>query len=49
MDKRYNPTEVEEKWVEIWSNEVVSNESSKESFSQVIPCLLYTSDAADDP
>ena len=37
MDKRYNPTEVEEKWVEIWSNEVVSNESSKESFSQVIP------------
>ena len=37
MDKRYNPAEVEEKWVEIWSNEVVSNESSKESFSQVIP------------
>ena len=37
MDKRYNPTEVEEKWVEIWSSEVVSNESSKESFSQVIP------------
>ena len=37
MDKRYNPTEVEEKWVEIWSNEIVSNESSKESFSQVIP------------
>jgi valyl-tRNA synthetase len=37
MDKRYNPTEVEEKWVEIWSNEVVSNESSKESFPQVIP------------
>ena len=37
MDKRYNPVEVEEKWVEIWSNEVVSNESSKESFSQVIP------------
>ena len=37
MDKRYNPTEVEEKWVEIWSNEVVSNECSKESFSQVIP------------
>ena len=37
MDKRYNPTEVEEKWVEIWSNEVVSNESSKKSFSQVIP------------
>ena len=37
MDKRYNPTEVEEKWVEIWSNEVVSNNSSKESFSQVIP------------
>ena len=37
MDKRYNPNEVEEKWVEIWSNEVVSNESSKESFSQVIP------------
>ena len=37
MDKRYNPTEVEEKWVEIWSNEVLSNESSKESFSQVIP------------
>ena len=25
MDKRYNPTEVEEKWVEIWSNEVVSD------------------------
>ncbi len=37
MDKRYNPTEVEEKWVEIWSNDVVSNKSSKESFSQVIP------------
>ena len=37
MDKRYNPVEVEEKWVEIWSNEVVSNKSSKESFSQVIP------------
>ncbi len=37
MDKRYNPTEVEEKWVEIWSNEAVSNKSSKESFSQVIP------------
>ena len=37
MDKRYNPTEVEEKWVEIWSNEIVSNKSSKESFSQVIP------------
>ncbi len=37
MDKRYNPTEVEEKWVEIWSNEVVSNKSSKQSFSQVIP------------
>ncbi len=37
MDKRYNPNEVEEKWVEIWSNEVVSNKSSKESFSQVIP------------
>ena len=37
MDKRYNPTEGEEKWVEIWSNEVVSNKSSKESFSQVIP------------
>ena len=37
MDKRYNPTEVEEKWVEIWSNEVVSNKSSKESFAQVIP------------
>ena len=37
MDKRYNPTEVEEKWVEIWSNEVVSNKSSKGSFSQVIP------------
>ena len=37
MDKRYNPTEVEEMWVEIWSNEVVSNKSSKESFSQVIP------------
>ena len=37
MDKRYNPTEVEEKWVEIWSNEVVSNKSSNESFSQVIP------------
>ncbi len=37
MDKRYSPTEVEEKWVEIWSDEVVSNKSSKESFSQVIP------------
>jgi len=37
MDKRYNPTEVEEKWVEIWSNEVISNQDSMESFSQVIP------------
>ncbi len=37
MDKRYNPTEVEEKWVEIWSKKVFFNEDSEESFSQVIP------------
>ena len=37
MDKQYNPIEVEEKWVKIWSKRKVSNKESKESFSQVIP------------
>ena len=37
MDKRYNPTEVEEKWVDIWSKETFINKDAKETFSQVIP------------
>ena len=37
MDKRYNPTEVEEKWVNIWSKKVFINKDAEESFSQVIP------------
>ena len=37
MDKTYYPTEIEEKWVKIWSERKVENEDSKESFSQVIP------------
>ena len=37
MDKTYYPTEIEEKWVKIWSERKVKNEDSKESFSQVIP------------
>ena len=37
MDKRYNPTEVEEKWVDIWSKEILTNKDAKETFSQVIP------------
>ena len=37
MDKRYNPTEVEEKWVNIWSKKIFVNRDAKEPFSQVIP------------
>ena len=37
MDKRYNPIEVEEKWVDIWSKEIHTNKDAKETFSQVIP------------
>ncbi len=37
MDKRYNPTEVEEKWVDIWSKNVFFNKDAKNTFSQVIP------------
>ena len=37
MDKRYSPIEVEEKWVDIWSKEVLTNKDAKETFSQVIP------------
>ena len=37
MDKQYYPTEIEEKWVKIWSERKVSNKDSSESFSQVIP------------
>ena len=37
MDKRYNPTEVEEKWVDIWSKKVLINKDATETFSQVIP------------
>ena len=37
MDKRYNPTEVEEKWVDIWSKKVFINKDATETFSQVIP------------
>jgi len=37
MDKTYYPTDIEEKWVKIWSERKVKNEDSKESFSQVIP------------
>ena len=37
MDKRYSPVEVEEKWVDIWSKEILINKDAKETFSQVIP------------
>ena len=37
MDKRYNPIEVEEKWVDIWSKEILTNKDAKETLSQVIP------------
>ena len=37
MDKQYHPTEIEEKWAKVWSERKVKNESSTESFSQVIP------------
>ena len=37
MDKQYYPVEIEEKWSKIWSERVVSNKNSKDSFSQVIP------------
>ena len=37
MDKRYSPIEVEEKWVDIWSKEILINKDAKETFSQVIP------------
>ena len=37
MDKQYYPTEIEEKWVKLWSERSVRNLDSKDSFSQVIP------------
>ena len=37
MDKQYYPVEIEEKWSKIWSERVISNKNSKDSFSQVIP------------
>ena len=37
MDKQYYPVEIEEKWSKIWSEKSISNENSKDSFSQVIP------------
>ena len=37
MDKQYFPTDIEEKWVKIWSERKVANTHSGESFSQVIP------------
>ena len=37
MDKQYFPTDIEEKWVKIWSQRKVANTDSSESFSQVIP------------
>ena len=37
MDKQYFPTDIEEKWVKIWSERKVRNTDSSESFSQVIP------------
>jgi len=37
MDKQYFPTDIEEKWVKIWSQRKVTNTDSSESFSQVIP------------
>ena len=43
MDKRYNPIEVEEKWVDIWSKEILTNKDAKETFSQVIPPIYRTS------
>ena len=36
MDKQYFPTDIEEKWVKIWSERKVANTNSSESFSQVI-------------
>ena len=37
MDKQYYPIEIEEKWSKIWSQKVISNKDSNNSFSQVIP------------
>ena len=37
MDKKYFPTLVEEKWVDIWSKSTFEKNDSKDSFSQVIP------------
>ena len=37
MDKQYFPTDIEEKWVKIWSERKLANTESSESFSQVIP------------
>ena len=37
MDKQYFPTDIEEKWVKIWSERKVATTESSESFSQVIP------------
>jgi valyl-tRNA synthetase len=37
VDKKYFPTLVEEKWVDIWSKSTFEKNDSKDSFSQVIP------------
>ena len=37
MDKRYNPIDVEEQWVDIWSKKVFLNKDGNDSFSLVIP------------
>ena len=37
MDKKYHPTDIEEKWAKIWAERKLSNKDSDESFSQVIP------------
>ena len=37
MDKKYFPTLVEEKWVDIWSKNTFEKNEGKDSFSQVIP------------
>ena len=37
MDKKYHPTDIEEKWAKIWVERKLDNKDSDESFSQVIP------------
>jgi len=37
VDKKYFPTLVEEKWVDIWSKNTFEKNEGKDSFSQVIP------------